>query len=49
MMKLQMSLALAQQFIKMYPYSKLKGYVYYMIGVVGFDDGRGLYTDLCSL
>ena len=37
-----MSLALAQQFIKMYPYSKLKGYVYYMIGVVGFDDGRGL-------
>ena len=37
-----MSLALGEQFIKMYPYSKLKGYVYYMIGVVGFEDGRGL-------
>jgi outer membrane protein assembly factor BamD len=37
-----MSLALAQQFIKMYPYSKFKGYIYYMIGVVGFEDGRGL-------
>lgn len=37
-----MSLALAQQFIKMYPYSKYKGYIYYMIGVVGFEDGRGL-------
>ncbi|QIV95668.1 Beta-barrel assembly machine subunit BamD [Allofrancisella inopinata] len=37
-----MSLALAQQFIKMYPYSKYKGYIYYMIGVVGFENGRGL-------
>ncbi|AJC48872.1 outer membrane protein assembly factor BamD [Allofrancisella guangzhouensis] len=37
-----MSLALAQQFIKMYPYSKYKGYIYYMIGIVGFENGRGL-------
>ena len=37
-----MSLALAKQFIKMYPYSKYKGYIYYMIGVVGFEDGRGV-------
>lgn len=37
-----MSLALAQQFIKMYPYSKFKGYIYYMIAVIGFEDGRGL-------
>lgn len=37
-----MSLALGQQFIKMYPYSKYKGYIYYMIGIVGFEDGRGL-------
>ena len=37
-----MSLALAQQFIKMYPYSKFKGYIYYMVGIVGFEDGRGL-------
>lgn len=37
-----MSLALAEQFIKMYPYSKNKGYIYYMIGVVGFENGRGL-------
>ncbi|AEE26636.1 outer membrane protein assembly factor BamD [Francisella hispaniensis] len=37
-----MALALGQQFIKMYPYSIYKGYVYYMIGVVGFEDGRGM-------
>lgn len=37
-----MALALAQQFIKMYPYSQHKGYIYYMIGIVGFEDGRGL-------
>ncbi|AHB98639.1 outer membrane protein assembly factor BamD [Francisella orientalis] len=37
-----MALALGQQFIKMYPYSSYKGYVYYMIGVVGFEDGRGM-------
>ncbi|MFV9972403.1 MAG: outer membrane protein assembly factor BamD [Francisella endosymbiont of Hyalomma asiaticum] len=40
--ELTMALALGQQFIKMYPYSIYKGYVYYMIGVVGFEDGRGM-------
>jgi len=38
----EMALALANQFIKTYPYSDHKGYVYYMIGVVGFEDGRGI-------
>ncbi len=37
-----LSLALAEQFIKMYPYSKNKGYIYYMIGIIGFENGRGL-------
>ena len=37
-----MSLALGKQFIKMYPHSKYKGYVYYMIGVIAFEDGRGI-------
>jgi outer membrane protein assembly factor BamD len=37
-----LSLALSEQFIKMYPYSKNKGYVYYLIGVIGFENGRGL-------
>ncbi|GAB4225873.1 MAG: outer membrane protein assembly factor BamD [Francisella sp.] len=37
-----MALALAQQFIKSYPYSKYKGYVYYIMGVIAFENGRGI-------
>lgn len=37
-----MALALSKQFIKMFPNSHYKGYIYYMIGAVGFEDGRGL-------
>ncbi|MDE4992754.1 outer membrane protein assembly factor BamD, partial [Francisella tularensis] len=37
-----MALELGQQFIKMYTYSIYKGSVYYMIVVLGFEDGRGM-------
>lgn len=39
--KPEMALALAQQFIRAYPSSQYLGYVYYMMGVVNFDNGRG--------
>jgi len=38
----EMSLAVASQFIRMYPSSEHLGYVYYMMGVIDFDNGRGL-------
>ncbi|WP_119342651.1 outer membrane protein assembly factor BamD [Facilibium subflavum] len=37
----EMALGLANQFIKVYPSSKHLGYVYYMMGVINFDNGRG--------
>ena len=37
-----LSLALAKQFLKMYPYSKYQGYIYYIIGIIGYDNGRGV-------
>lgn len=39
--KPEMALALSQQFIRAYPSSSHLGYVYYMMGVVNFDNGRG--------
>lgn len=36
-----MALGLAQQFLRAYPTSKHLGYVYYMMGVMNFDNGRG--------
>ncbi|MFZ9035479.1 MAG: outer membrane protein assembly factor BamD [Francisellaceae bacterium] len=36
-----MALGLAKQFIKAYPNSKHLGYVYYMMGVINYDNGRG--------
>lgn len=36
-----MALALAHQFLRTYPGSKHVGYVYYIMGVMNFDNGRG--------
>ena len=36
-----MSLAVAEQFVKFYPQSSYLGYVYYMMGVIHFNNGRG--------
>ncbi len=37
----EMALGLAQQFLRAYPTSKNLGYVYYMMGVINYDNGRG--------
>ncbi|WP_192484188.1 MULTISPECIES: outer membrane protein assembly factor BamD [Cysteiniphilum] len=37
----EMALGLARQFLRAYPTSKHLGYVYYMMGVINYDNGRG--------
>ena len=37
----EMALGLAHQFLKAYPTSKYLGYVYYMMGIINYDNGRG--------
>ena len=39
--KPEMALGLARQFLRVYPTSKHLGYVYYMMGVINYDNGRG--------
>ena len=35
-----MALGLAEKFLRAYPTSKNLGYVYYMMGVINFDNGK---------